>query len=308
MIKRIFKILFLLILSPGLAAAGQGIVAIQSIRVKPYEEAYKGFERACHCKVRRIVHSEGKGIDVLEQINRIRPDMVLAIGRDALLRVKKIKDIPVVYVMVLNPQSILSGEKNITGVSMNIPPDKQLMPLLKALPKTKTIGLLYDPKRTGYFVKKARVAALGMGIRLEAKEIHNSRDVPSHIMDMKGKIDVFWMLPDITVVTPETMEFLLLFSFENNIPLLTFSEKYLELGAFMSMGIDAIDMGVQAGQMASKILSGRDVKNIQRVHARKMIVSTNLMIAGKLGINLNIAGISGTETNEKIVRNAWEVN
>jgi ABC-type uncharacterized transport system substrate-binding protein len=74
------------------------------------------------------------------------------------------------------------------------------------------------------------------------------------------------------------------------------------------MGIDAIDMGVQAGQMASKILSGRDVKNIQRVHARKMIVSTNLMIAGKLGINLNIAGISGTETNEKIVRNAWEVN
>ena len=125
---------------------------------------------------------------------------------------------------------------------------------------------------------------------------------------MKEKIDVFWMLPDITVITPETVEFLLLFSFKNRIPLLAFSEKYLELGAFMSTGIDPFDMGAQAGEMANKILSGRQIKNVHQVLARKVVVSTNLMIAGKLGINLSIAKTLGTSVDEKIVRNALTIN
>jgi len=306
--KKLLTTLFLLILCHGLAEARQEIVVVQGLSVKPYEEAIKGFKSVCHSKLQRIVISELQGADVLKEIKRNRPDMVLAIGRDALSMVKRIRNIPIVYLMVLNPQSILSGEKNIAGVSMNIPPDRQLMALLETLPNTKNIGLLYDPDRTGYLVEKARNAARKMGIALMAKEIHSSRDAPSLIMDMKEKIDVFWMLPDITVITPETVEFLLLFSFKNRIPLLAFSEKYLELGAFMSTGIDAFDMGAQAGEMANKILSGRQIKNVQQVLARKVVVSTNLMIAGKLGINLNIARTLGTNVDEKIVRNALTVN
>ncbi len=308
MVKKVFTILFFLILFPGVSEAGPEIVAIQSIRVEPYEEAIKGFQSVCNARINRIVVSESGGTDVVRKINEIRPDMVLAIGRDALSMVKRIEGIPIVYLMVLNPQSTLSGEKNITGVSMNIPPEKQLMVLLGALPYTKNIGLLYDPNRTDYLVRKAKDAARKIGIKLIAREIHSSRDAPSLIMDMKEKIDVFWMLPDITVITPETVKFLLLFSLENNIPLLAFSEKYVEVGAFMSTDIDAFDMGSQAGEMANKILSGRGVKNVRQVHARKLVVSTNLMIARKLGINLNIAMNLGTDNSEKIIREAQMVN
>ncbi len=308
MVKKLFTILFFLILFPGVSEAGPEIVAIQSIRVEPYEEAIKGFQSVCNARINRIVVSESGGTDVVRKINEIRPDMVLAIGRDALSMVKRIEGIPIVYLMVLNPQSTLSGEKNITGVSMNIPPEKQLMVLLGALPYTKNIGLLYDPNRTAYLVRKAKDAARKIGIKLIAREIHSSRDAPSLIMDMKEKIDVFWMLPDITVITPETVKFLLLFSLENNIPLLAFSEKYVEVGAFMSTDIDAFDMGSQAGEMANKILSGRGVKNVRQVHARKLVVSTNLMIARKLGINLNIAMNLGTDNSEKIIREAQMVN
>lgn len=308
MVKKVFTILFFLILFPGVSEAGPEIVAIQSIRVEPYEEAIKGFQSVCNARINRIVVSELGETDVVRKINEIRPDMVLAIGRDALSMVKRIEGIPIVYLMVLNPQSTLSGEKNITGVSMNIPPEKQLMVLLGALPYTKNIGLLYDPNRTAYLVRKAKDAAKKIGIKLIAREIHSSRDAPSLIMDMKEKIDVFWMLPDITVITPETVKFLLLFSLENNIPLLAFSEKYVEVGAFMSTDIDAFDMGSQAGEMANKILSGRGVRNVRQVHARKLVVSTNLMIARKLGINLNIAMNLGTDNSEKIIREAQMVN
>lgn len=297
MTKNLLKILLFItfiIFCHRLAKAGQEIVAIQSIRVAPYEEAIKGFKTVCNSKIKRLVVSELEGADVAKKVNEIRPDMVLAIGMDALSRVKRIKNIPVVYLMVLNPQSMFSGENNITGVSMNIPPEKQLITLSKVLPDIEKIGLLYDPDRTGYFVKRARDAAGKFGIKLIAQKIHSSRDVPSLMKDMKGKADVFWMLPDITVITPETVEFLLLFSLENKMPVLTFSEKYVELGALMSIGIDAFDIGRQVGEMANEILSGKDVKDVQRVDARKAVVSINPKVARKLGINID----------EKIIRKA----
>jgi putative ABC transport system substrate-binding protein len=103
-------------------------------------------------------------------------------------------------------------------------------------------------------------------------------------------------------MTPETVEFLLLFSMKYRVPLLAFSEKWLDMGAFLSTGIEAFDMGAQAGDMANKILSGRQVKSVQQAHARRYVVSTNLMVAGKLGIGLNWAMVSDDD-NKKIVRN-----
>jgi len=286
----------------GIAEAEHEIIAVQSAHVKPFEEAVMGFARSCDANLQRIIISESQGMDVVREIKLKRPDMVLAVGGDALSEVKRIKDIPIVYLMVLNPQSTLSGEENITGVSMNIPPKSQLQALFQTLPGTKNVGLLYDPKNTGYLVEEARQAASKMGIALTAREIHHAREGATTAMEMKGDIDVFWMLPDVTVMTPETVEFLLLYSLKYQIPLLAFSEKYLDLGAFISTGIDAFDMGAQAGDMASGILSGRKVENVQQALARKYVVSTNLMIAGKLGISVNMA-MTSNDSGDKIVRN-----
>jgi putative ABC transport system substrate-binding protein len=306
--KKLLAISLFLLLSPGLSEAGSHIVAVQSIRVKPYEETIKGFRSVCNATIKRIVISELGGADVVREINAMRPAVVLAIGRDALSMVKRIETTPIVYVMVLNPQSALGGEENITGVSMNIPLEKQLKALLGALPYARNIGLLYDPNRTGPLANEAQDAARRIGITLVAKEIHDARDAPSLIMDMRQKIDVFWMLPDITVITPQTVEFLLLFSQENDIPLFAFAEKYVEAGALISTGIDAFDMGSQAGVLANQILSGKSVRNVRQVHARRVIVSTNLMVARKLGIKVNIAMNSAAHGSEKIIREAQMVN
>jgi putative tryptophan/tyrosine transport system substrate-binding protein len=231
-IRKIILIVIFLIFFQGAAEAEQTVVALQSIRVAPYEHAVEGFTSVCGATMKRLVISELKGAEVAGTIYGINPDIVLAIGMDALLKVKAIKNIPVVYLMVLNPQSIFSGENNITGVSMNIPPDKQLHTLRETLPGMKRIGLLYDPKQTGSLVRAARNAAGRIGIKILAMEVHSPREVPSSLHAMRGKIDIFWMLPDLTVITPETLELFLLLSLEDRIPILTFSEKYVELGHY----------------------------------------------------------------------------
>jgi putative ABC transport system substrate-binding protein len=103
---------------------------------------------------------------------------------------------------------------------------------------------------------------------------------------MKGKADLFWMLPDATVITPETVESILLLSLDYKIPILTFSEKYLELGAMLSIGVDPFDIGCQAGEMARKIFSGAS-GDAQHADARKALVAVNMKIAGKLGITFD---------------------
>ena len=294
MIKNTFFIflLLILILPPSIADAKQRIVVVQGFEIKPYEEALKGFQSVCNVETKTIVISEQEGTEIIKSIRRIKPDMILVVGVDALSKVKMIKDIPIVYLMVLNPPSPISKQENITGVSMNIPPEKQLGLLQEVLYQVKRVGLLYDPSKTGFLVEKALYSSKKLGIKLIVKEVHNPKDVPSMLDSMKDGIDAFWMLPDTTVITPETVEYLLLFSLENKIPVLTFSDKYLDLGAMISVGIDAFDIGRQAGEIAKEILSGTNIKNLPRVDARKSVLTLNLRAAKKLGIrvNNNIAG------------------
>jgi putative ABC transport system substrate-binding protein len=289
MVRKLFLILLakLLMLSPCIAAANPKVIVIQSLMIKPYEEALSGFKSACDCKIERLILSEMGGVDVVKEVSKIKPDIILTVGIDALSKVKKIEDIPIVYIMVLNPQSVISKEENITGVSMNIPPEKQLVLLQEAFHDVNRVGLLYDPEKSGYLVEKARYYSRKLGIKLIVEEVHSSKEVPSIINKMKYGIDVFWMLPDTTVITPETAEFLFLFSLENKIPIFTFSDKYLELGAVISVGLDAFDIGRQAGEMAKKILSGTDIMNLPRVDARKAVLTINLKTAKKLGITIN---------------------
>jgi len=281
------SLLLSIVILCGLAAGSQDIIVIQSIQIKPYSEAFKGFKDSCDYTIsRRIILSSIEN-NILDTINKLKPDMVLAIGLDALSTVKEIKEIPIVYLMVPNPQQILSGEENIKGVSMFISAERQLDTFQDILPDIKKIGVLFDPNKTGNFISDAKHAAAECQIGLIAREVFSPKEIPSKINELKKDIEAFWVIPDTTIVTPEMAEYILFISIEDKIPIFTFSEKYVEIGAFVSLNLDVFDMGRQAGEIAEKILSKRQIKNISNSDARKMSLSINLKVAKKLGLNIN---------------------
>jgi putative ABC transport system substrate-binding protein len=221
------------------------------------------------------------------KINDLRPLMVLAVGLEALTVASEIKTIPVMSLMVLNPPASAFSQKNTTTVLMSIPPEKQFAVLREALPGAKTIGVVYNPERSGKTVARAKEAAMKSGLTLVTREVDDPRQVPVLIDTLRGTVDVYWMLPDLTVVTPETVEYLLLFSLEDGVPILTFSEKYVEMGALLSVGIDAYDLGAQAGELAAQIISRAGEKTgAGAVWPRKSAVVINMSVAEKLRIKL----------------------
>ena len=277
----------LLFLSADLSQASQKILVLQSLRIQPYEDAYRGLRSVVTGSVKRLVVSELEGIDLAKMVRDERPEVIVAIGTEAAAKIRKIKDVPIVYLMVLDSATIFSDEGNITGVNLQLPPERQLASLQSVIPKAKRVGLLFNSDRSATFVSRARAAARSMGMELVTRDVHSPREVPLALEGLRSDIDAFWMIPDTGVVSSETVEYLLLFSLRHKIPIMTFSDKYVEMGALLALEIDPADLGRQAGEMTKKIMGGARVASLPRSDPRSSVLTINTKIARKLGISLS---------------------
>ncbi len=279
----IATLMCILLSCPSIAAA-HDVLVVQNYKAKPYEEVLRGFGKVSNARIRVLVIPELDGGDVAAEVRRRRPDLIVAMGIEALRQVRQIKEKPIVYAMVLQPETVLDGENNITGVSMVIPPEKQLADFRRVLPGLKRIGLIYQSRTMDKLVARTRRAAHRSGLDMEVLKSSNAATFPSLLDSLKGKIDAYWMLPDNMTTTPQNMEYLILFSMQNGIPVFTFSEKYLRLGAFLSMEIDPFSIGEQTGRIAEKILDGIPVSSIPPTEASDAVLSINHNVAKKMGL------------------------
>ena len=119
---------------------------------------------------------------------------------------------------------------------------------------------------------------------MTVKEVHDPSGIATALDGMRGKIDLLWMLPDPTVVADETVDYLLRFSIQHNIPIFTFSKKYIEMGAVASLDMDPYDMGVQAAEMVNRTATGG--KETARVYARAARLSVNEIAMKKLRLKV----------------------
>jgi putative ABC transport system substrate-binding protein len=280
---------FFCLLVPRLSHGDSTVVVLQGADFKPYARAIRGFEEVCKAKTREVSMKGKDASAVVRQVRRHRPDLILAVGLKALRAVRTVDDVPIVYMMVSGPENVLAGEKNITGVSMNVPARQQLGALIRMVPNLSTIGIAYSPKKTGRLFDEAEEAAAHYGVSVVSMEVRDPREAPLAIKAMRGRIDAFWMFPDTTFLMPESLKYLFLFSFEEGVPVLTFSEKFVEMGALVSLNIDEYDIGRQAGEMAVKILDGAAARDIPVAPPRRTVLSINPKAAKHFGLSVNEA-------------------
>jgi|Deesub1362A_J573_1020465.scaffolds.fasta_scaffold00168_15 putative ABC transport system substrate-binding protein len=259
---------------------GEEVAVVRAGDFKVYKEAQRGFESVCEVRTKEFK----LGASVVKDILRAKPELILAIGYDALEAVKDIKGIPVVFAMVLAPHKVIPPGSPITGVDITLPAKHHLEKFKIFLPWARRIGVVYDPNETGYLFRKAESEAKKMGLVLVGRAVKSPEEVIPAIDSLRGEIDVLWMFPDVTVINFESVEYMMLFSYENGIPVYAISDAYVQNGALMALNIDAYDIGKQAGEIANEILAGKDAREIPVVRARKGRLSVNLSAAEKFGL------------------------
>jgi len=235
---------------PAHAAPAGEVAMICDREIAPYRALLEGLRDACDCTVQVIPPLEAAQPGLEQRLRASGVRAVLAVGLQARAAVEGVRDLPVVLTMVPRVDTWVAAQANRFGVEMSLSPRRHLETLRWVFPWAKRVGLFFDPSQTGGYVREARAAAAELNLKLVALEIARPGELPSRLEQLRGRVDVIWVLPDPTVLQGENLDTLLLASFESRVPLYGFARKYVELGAIAALQFDFAALG---GQLAESL-------------------------------------------------------
>jgi len=140
------------------------------------------------------------------------------------------------------------------GLSLDVHFHQYLKPLQTLIPKVSRIGVLFDPQKTNGMQDRLLQDAKALGIGIVSEEVHAEKDVPPALNAIKAHIDAFWLLPDSTVLTENTLDFLISTTLEANIPIVGFSASLVRSGALVGAYSHYVEIGEQAARISQQLV------------------------------------------------------
>lgn len=300
--KCIFPALaFVLAISSVCAASHEVTVAVvESRQIKAYDLAKIGFTEAMEARGYRVqlatyaLRSDSLvPSDITRFVEEVGANLVLAVGTDAARAVKDANlDIPSVFSMVSEPgQSGLLNQgaragTPMTGVCLDVPVEEQFSSLLTVVPKVRRIGVIYSPDESQFIVDEAQNTANRMNVGLVTYPVYSEADVSQALSALRPKIDALWLVSDRIVLTTQSLQYMFLFTFQNNLPLMGLSDHFVKMGALVAVGPDYQDVGRQSGDLAAEMLAGRSAADLPVASPRKVMLSLNLRTAEIIGLRI----------------------
>ena len=209
-----------------------------------------------------IGKSPADDAETIKAVQDLHPRAILTIGSAATSLAKKnFGNTPIIFAGVMYP--VLSGfvdsnqepGGNITGASLDIPTDIQFRYFRMIIPDIKRIGVLYT-ENTASLIDKAKRVAAGMDIDLVAVKVASSKQLPQALDSLAGAVDGVWSVADPDLFDPQATRYILLNTLRKGVPFMGFSRYVVESGALFALDFDYKAVGIQAGQITNKILSG----------------------------------------------------
>ncbi len=271
----------------------QDVAILKSSNIGAYSEAIDAFKETLpasfHITLEYDLQGDmAKGQSLARRIRASDADVVLAVGLKAALAAKlEILDIPVIMCLVLNPEKYDLPSSNMVGLSLTIPLEKHLKPLQRLAPQILRIGVLFDPQKTQGLKDQLEQDAKRLGLTLVAQEVHSEQDVSNAQKYLEDTVDAVFLLPDSTVLTEHTLDFLISSTMEANIPLLGFSAGLVQSGAVTGVYFNYADLGRHAATLVPTLLKPMVSSNFGRMMPPDVVhQAINVKSARYLGLPL----------------------
>ncbi|HHT9144676.1 MAG: ABC transporter substrate binding protein [Candidatus Brocadiaceae bacterium] len=270
------------------------VIVIQSQPIAAYGEAIKGFEEACkrnNISIDKIYDLKGdidEGKRVIKNIkdNKLRPDLILAVGVLATTLVKEqFTDTPIIFCMVINHERFNLEGANMTGISSEASIGDQFGILKELLGTKRNVGVIYDPMKTGKIVSEADLVVKRIEFNLIKAEVESESEVSSALTGMVDKINALWIVPDSTVVTKGALEMILKAALKHRLPVFCTSSAIVKAGALVSISPDYRQTGLQAAHLAQTLLNSPTVISLGVKQPDKLKVTLNTQTAGIIRVD-----------------------
>ncbi len=265
------------------------IAILKSSGIGAYEQAIEGFKATAPSGA---IYAEydlqgdlDQGKKLARKIRASEASLVVAVGLKAALAAKlEIVDVPIVYMMILDPAKHNLSAPNMAGTLMEIPVERQFKILRAFLPNLHRIGILANPGNSAAKMKDATAQAAAHTFQLQEFPVDSEKEVPQQLRSLLASTDALWLVPDSTVLTNESIGFILESSLARRIPVIGFSPELTRLGALMSLSVAYGEVGRETGLLAKRILDGDRTPPMKPVPIERLKITVNLKTARFLGI------------------------
>ncbi|MCX8042844.1 MAG: ABC transporter substrate-binding protein [Desulfobacterota bacterium] len=281
------------------------IAVITRDDILPYRDFTERYQKAGKKSGHAIkIFSLGKDtsadITVRNLIRACAPSVLVSVGKSAaVFAAEQFAGHPRVCAMMPSPRDVADMVRSgALVVSMEIRAEKKLDILRAIMPQATKIGTVYDPAESGEAVRDLEIVAKQEGLSLRALAIASAKEAPEAVQAIiESSIDAFILLYDRTVLSPQTFDVLFAASFSHRVPVIGFSEKYVAMGALISLEAPVHELAYAAWDATERCIT-------EPAACKGMI---RLDTPGKIIINSTIAEKLGFSIPEALKKTATEV-
>ena len=232
---------------------GARILILQSGPLPIYDQVVRGLtENREHTYTLKILPLSSRDLQSLLQ----QADAVVPVGSKALRMVLEAKPqkIPVVYTAVFNSAQYNIQKKNYTGVSLEIPPFRQLKTLKSVFPALSKVGVPYGEMSRSQ-AERLFLQSQELGLQIFLYAVQNSRDIPTMMKAMKeARVQFVWLPVDTVFASVNAVKMLLTESRKKKLPLWGYSEGHVRAGATFGMEPDFEEVGRATADILDLVL------------------------------------------------------
>ena len=200
------------------------------------------------------------------------------------------QDIPIVATAVTDYEaaklikSNAKPETNVTGTSdMNLV-EAQLDLILKLVPATKTVGVIYNSSEINSQVQVDLLKGFAKDRKVEIKEatVNNVNDIQQAARSLIGNVEAIYVPTD--NVLASAMPALAMVTEEAKLPVVS---GWDDANGIATIAIDYYKLGIQTGEMAADILSGKAKPQDMPIQTQnEFTVIVNEANAKKIGLTI----------------------
>ncbi|RJP21335.1 MAG: hypothetical protein C4520_09990 [Candidatus Abyssobacteria bacterium SURF_5] len=277
------------------------IAIVRSWDLPEYNTALEGFleilnQRDLTCKT-LTYNLKGGGEDaqaMLHEIRSFRAQLIFTVGSRATALVSKnVRDIPVVFSMVLYPAAssfIKNMDRpgaNVTGAAIDIPIGNQFLLLSRIVPNLKRVGVMYSPEETQLVVEEAKRVATSMGLELITEQVSSETDVPDALKNLERQnIQALWSVADGKVFSPQSTRYIIEQALRKALPFMGPHRGFARAGALVALTPDYKANGRQAGEIAIRVLKGANPSSIPVATPRDIELAINQRVANHIRLSI----------------------
>jgi len=189
-------------------------------------------------------------------------------------------------------------QKNLTGVATFQPVESSFKLMREMFPEAKSVGLIWNPAEacSEACTMVSRKAAEKYGFQLLEVSVNNTSEVIDALNSLFNKnMDIMFTSGDNTVIL--ALESIAKKCFEKQIPYFSNTFSDVERGAFVSIGADYSEVGVETAKMMIRVMKGENPADIPIYD----------FVPEKIYINQEYAEIYGIHISETIIEKAAKV-